>query len=212
MAGAGEVAPAIPAEAGSVRARQHRRKDRTGDQVLPVLVHGDASIAGQGVVMETLNLAQTRGYGTGGTVHIIINNQIGFTTSDARDARSTLYCSDVVKMLEAPIFHVNGDDPEAVCFVTGIALDYRMKYHKDVVIDLVCYRRLGHNEQDEPMVTQPLMYRRIHSHPTPRKVYADRLIAEGVIGESEADGMVASYRDALDRGHHTNKTILSELM
>jgi 2-oxoglutarate dehydrogenase E1 component len=198
-----------PVVEGSVRARQHRRKDRTGDQVLPVLVHGDASIAGQGVVMETLNLAQTRGYGTGGTVHIIINNQIGFTTSDTRDARSTLYCSDVVKMLEAPIFHVNGDDPEAVCFVTEIALDYRMNFHKDVVVDLVCYRRLGHNEQDEPMVTQPLMYRRIHSHPTPRKVYADRLIAEGVIGESEADAMIATYREALDRGYHTNKTILS---
>jgi 2-oxoglutarate dehydrogenase E1 component len=198
-----------PVVEGSVRARQHRRKDRTGDQVLPVLVHGDASIAGQGVVMETLNLAQTRGYGTGGTVHIIINNQIGFTTSDVRDARSTLYCSDVVKMLEAPIFHVNGDDPEAVCFVTEIALDYRMRFHKDVVVDLVCYRRLGHNEQDEPMVTQPLMYRRIHSHPTPRKVYADRLTAEGVVTEAEADAMVAAYREALDRGSHTNKSILS---
>jgi len=198
-----------PVVEGSVRARQHRRKDRTGDQVLPVLVHGDASIAGQGVVMETLNLAQTRGYGTGGTVHIIINNQIGFTTSDTRDARSTLYCSDVIKMLEAPIFHVNGDDPEAVCFVTEIALDYRMKYHKDVVVDLVCYRRLGHNEQDEPMVTQPLMYRKIHSHPTPRKVYADRLAAEAVVSEGEADAMIATYREALDRGYHTNKTILS---
>ena len=198
-----------PVVEGSVRARQHRRKDRTGDQVLPVQVHGDASIAGQGVVMETLNLAQTRGYGTGGTVHIIINNQIGFTTSDTRDARSTLYCSDVVKMLEAPIFHVNGDDPEAVCFVSEIALDFRMKFHKDVVVDLVCYRRLGHNEQDEPMVTQPLMYRRIHSHPTPRKVYADRLVAEGVLGDTEPDALVAIYREALDRGYHTNKTILA---
>ena len=198
-----------PVVEGSVRARQHRRRDHTGDQVLPVQVHGDASIAGQGVVMETLNLAQTRGYGTGGTVHIIINNQIGFTTSDARDARSTLYCSDVTKMLEAPIFHVNGDDPEAVCFVTEIALDFRMKFHKDVVVDLVCYRRLGHNEQDEPMVTQPLMYRRIHSHPTPRKVYAERLAAEGVIGTDEADATVAAYRAALDRGYHTNKTILA---
>ena len=128
--------------------------------------------------METLNLAQTRGYGTGGTVHIVVNNQIGFTTSDLRDARSTLYCTDVAKMLEVPIFHVNGDDPEAVCLVTEIALDYRMKFHKDVVIDLVCYRRLGHNEQDEPMVTQPLMYKthRASCRRT-RKLYADRLAA-----------------------------------
>ena len=146
-----------PVVEGSVRARQHRRRDFKGDQVLPVLIHGDASFAGQGVVMETLNLAQTRGYGTGGTVHIVVNNQIGFTTSDPRDTRSTLYCTDVAKMLEVPIFHVNGDDPDAVCLVTEIALDYRMKFHRDVVVDLVCYRRLGHNEQDEPMVTQPLM-------------------------------------------------------
>ncbi|MCE2998891.1 MAG: 2-oxoglutarate dehydrogenase E1 component, partial [Betaproteobacteria bacterium] len=198
-----------PVVEGSVRARQHRRKDHTGAQVLPVLIHGDAAFAGQGVIQETLNLAETRGFGTGGTVHIIINNQIGFTTSDRRDARSTLYCSDVVKMLEVPIFHVNGDDPEAICFATEIALEYRMKFRKDVVIDLVCYRRLGHNEQDEPMVTQPLMYSRIHSHPTPRKVYAERLIAEGVLTESDADKMVSEFRDALDRGYHTNQTILS---
>jgi 2-oxoglutarate dehydrogenase E1 component len=198
-----------PVVEGSVRARQHRRRDKTGDQVLPVQIHGDAAYSGQGVVMETLNLAQTRGYGTGGTVHIIINNQIGFTTSDTRDARSTLYCSDVSKMLEVPIFHVNGDDPEAVCYVTELALDYRKQFHKDVVVDLVCYRRLGHNEQDEPMVTQPLMYKKIHAHPTTRKVYADRLAAEGVISEADADGMVNSYRTALDGGYHTNSTILS---
>ena len=199
-----------PVVEGSVRARQHRRKDRDGSQVLPVLIHGDASMAGQGVVMETLNLAQTRGYNTGGTVHIVINNQIGFTTSDPRDARSTLYCSDVVKMLEVPIFHVNGDDPEALCFVTQIALDYRMAFKKDVVIDIVCYRRLGHNEQDEPMVTQPLMYHRIHAHPTPRKVYAERLAADQVLSAEEADEMVNGYRNALDRGYHTNKTILAD--
>ncbi|MBM3344727.1 MAG: 2-oxoglutarate dehydrogenase E1 component [Betaproteobacteria bacterium] len=198
-----------PVVEGSVRARQHRRKDTTGDQVLPVVIHGDASMAGQGVVMETFNLAETRGYGTGGTVHIVINNQIGFTTSDPRDARSTLYCSDVAKMLEVPIFHVNGDDPEAVCFVTEIALDYRMKFHKDVVIDLVCYRRLGHNEQDEPLVTQPLMYKKIHMHPTSRKVYADRLAREDVLSEAEADVMVNTGRDALDHGYHTNQTILA---
>ncbi len=198
-----------PVVEGSVRARQHRRRDKSGSQVLPVLIHGDASYAGQGVVMETLNLAQTRGFGTGGTVHIIINNQIGFTTSDLRDARSTLYCSDVSKMLEVPIFHVNGDDPEAVCFATEIALDYRMKFAKDVVIDLVCYRRLGHNEQDEPMVTQPLMYKRIHQHPTPRKIYGERLAAAGVLSDADAEDMVKTYRNALDGGFHTNKTILS---
>jgi len=198
-----------PVVEGSVRARQHRRRDKSGSQVLPVLIHGDASYAGQGVVMETLNLAQTRGFGTGGTVHIIINNQIGFTTSDLRDARSTLYCSDVSKMLEVPIFHVNGDDPEAVCLATEIALDYRMKFSKDVVIDLVCYRRLGHNEQDEPMVTQPLMYKRIHQHPTPRKIYGERLAKEGAITDADGEEMVKTYRSALDGGFHTNKTILS---
>jgi 2-oxoglutarate dehydrogenase E1 component len=198
-----------PVVEGSVRARQHRRRDLTGDQVLPVLIHGDASFSGQGIIQETLNLAQTRGYGTGGTVHIVVNNQIGFTTSDPRDARSTIYCTDVAKMLEVPIFHVNGDDPEAVCLVTEIALDYRMQFHRDVVIDLVCYRRLGHNEQDEPMVTQPLMYKRITKLPTTRRLYADRLEREGVITAGEADEMIATFRKALDGGYHTNKTILS---
>ncbi len=198
-----------PVVEGSVRARQHRRRDFQGDQVLPVLIHGDAAFAGQGVTQETLNLAQTRGYGVGGTLHVVVNNQIGFTTSDPRDSRSTLYCTDVVKMLEVPIFHVNGDDPEAVALATEIALDFRMKFHKDAVVDIVCYRRLGHNEQDEPMVTQPLMYRSIHSHPTPRKVYADRLEKAGVIAAGEADAMVKTYRDALDGGYHTNQTVLS---
>jgi 2-oxoglutarate dehydrogenase E1 component len=197
-----------PVVEGSVRARQHRRKDLTGDQVLPVLIHGDASFAGQGVIQETLNLAQTRGYGTGGTVHIVVNNQIGFTTSDPRDARSTLYCTDVAKMLEVPIIHVNGDDPEAVCLVTEIALDYRMQFHRDVVVDVVCYRRLGHNEQDEPMVTQPLMYKRIAKLPTTRKLYADKLVREGVVTEADAEELIATFRKALDGGYHTNKTIL----
>src|SRR2546428_4741804 len=144
-----------PVVEGSVRARQRRRDDKTGDQVMPVLLHGDAAFAAQGVVMETLNLSGTRGFGTGGTVHLIINNQIGFTTSDPRDTRSTIYCTDVAKMVEAPIFHVNGDDPEAVLFITQLALDFRQKFHKDVVIDIVFFRKLGHNEQDEPSITQP---------------------------------------------------------
>jgi len=198
-----------PVVEGSVRARQHRRKDRVGKEVLPVLIHGDAAFAGQGVVMETLNLSQTRGYGTGGTVHIVVNNQIGFTTSDPRDSRSTLYCTDVVKMIEAPIFHVNGDDPEAAIMAIEIALDYRTKFKKDVVVDLVCFRKLGHNEQDEPMVTQPLMYKIINAHPGTRKLYVDKLAAQGVIGADDADQMMTSYRQALEAGYHTNKTILS---
>jgi 2-oxoglutarate dehydrogenase E1 component len=198
-----------PVVEGSVRARQHRRGDREGAHVLPVLLHGDAAFAAQGVVMETLNLSQTRGYGTGGTVHVVINNQIGFTTSDPRDTRSTLYCTDVAKMVEAPIFHVNGDDPEAVVMVTEIALDFRMQFKKDVVVDLVCFRRLGHNEQDEPMVTQPLMYKKISKHLGTRRIYADKLAQENVISQSDAETMVKTYRQAMDAGYHTNKTILS---
>jgi len=198
-----------PVVEGSVRARQHRRKDVLGKEVLPILLHGDAAFAGQGVVMETLNLSQTRGYGTGGTVHIIINNQIGFTTSDERDVRSTQYCTDIAKMIDAPVFHVNGDDPEAVAFVTEIAIDYRMEFSKDVVIDLVCYRRLGHNEQDEPMVTQPWMYSLVRQHPGARQIYAENLVSQKVISNADADQMVSDFRAALDGGFHTNKTILS---
>ena len=175
-----------PVVEGSVRARQERRGDREGDEVLPVLVHGDAAFAGQGVVMETLNLAQTRGYGTGGTVHIVINNQIGFTTSDPRDTRSTIYCSDVVKMIEAPVFHVNGDDPEAVVFLTRLAMDYRQEFNQDVVLDIVCFRRLGHNEQDTPAVTQPLMYKKIGAHAGTRKLYADKLVTQGTVASRSA--------------------------
>ncbi|SDH80524.1 2-oxoglutarate dehydrogenase E1 component [Nitrosomonas sp. Nm132] len=197
-----------PVVEGSVLARQHRLHDKNGELVIPILLHGDAAFSGQGVVMETLNLSQTRGYGTGGTVHIIINNQIGFTTSDPRDSRSTLYCTDVAKMIEAPIFHVNGDDPEAVVMVTEIALDFRMQFHKDVVIDLVCFRKQGHNEQDEPMVTQPSMYRIINKHPGTRKFYADKLEAAGIIEVTETEAMVKAYYDAMDAGHNPNKTIL----
>jgi len=198
-----------PVVEGSVRARQHRRRDRDGRQVLPVVIHGDAAFAGQGVVMETLNLSQTRGYRTGGTVHIIVNNQIGFTTSDTRDVRSTLYCTDVVKMVEAPVFHVNGDDPEAVVLATEIALDFRAQFQKDVVVDLVCFRRHGHNEQDDPAVTQPLMYKLVAQHPGTRKLYADKLVEQGVIQPDDPEQMIAGYRAALDGGYHTNKTILS---
>ncbi|HZQ61203.1 MAG TPA: 2-oxoglutarate dehydrogenase E1 component [Casimicrobiaceae bacterium] len=198
-----------PVVEGSVRARQRRRNDAKGDQVLPVLIHGDAAIAGQGVVQECLNMAQTRGYYTGGTVHIVINNQIGFTTSDPRDTRGTLYCTDVAKMVEAPILHVNADDPEVCLLAVELAMEYRAQWHKDVFIDLVCFRRLGHNEADEPMVTQPLMYKKINQHPGTRKLYADRLAALGVIKPEEADEMIATYRAAMDKGLHTNKTILS---
>lgn len=199
-----------PVVEGSVRARQQRRGDRTGDQVVPVLLHGDAAFAGQGVVMETLALANTRGYGTGGTIHFVINNQIGFTTSDPRDSRSTLYCTDIAKMVDAPIFHVNGDDPEAVIFVLQAALDFRMQFKKDVVIDMVCFRKLGHNEADDPFVTQPMMYKKIGQHPGTRKNYADRLVTEGVIGANEADEMIQAYRAALDRGEHVEQTRLSD--
>jgi 2-oxoglutarate dehydrogenase E1 component len=185
---------------GSARARQERRGDTVGDKVLPVQIHGDASFAGQGVIMETLQLSQARGFYTGGTVHIIINNQIGFTTSEPHDARSTLYCSDVAKMIEAPILHVNADDPEAVCFVTRFALDYRMKFHKDVLIDLVCYRRHGHNEADEPAATQPLMYQIIRKKPTVRQLYADKLAEEGILSAADAAAMMEQYRSGLDEG------------
>ena len=194
---------------GSVRARQHRRGDAKGDQVLPVLIHGDAAVAGQGILQEVLNMAQTRGYYTGGTVHLVVNNQIGFTTSDPRDTRGTLYCTDIAKMVEAPIFHVNGDDPEACLLAVDLAMDYRQQFHKDVFIDLVCFRRLGHNEADEPMVTQPLMYKKINQHPGTRKLYADALVADGVITAAEAEAMIADYRAAMDKGTHTNKTVLS---
>jgi 2-oxoglutarate dehydrogenase E1 component len=191
------VAPVVQ---GSVRARQDRRHDRHGRQVLPVVMHGDAAFAGQGVVMETFNMALLRGYSTRGTVHIVINNQIGFTTSLSQDARSTLYCTDVARMVNAPIFHVNGDDPEAVMFVTQIALDYRMTFHKDVVIDLVCYRRHGHSEADEPTVTQPIMYRRIHETPTTRARYARRLVEQGAIDPPLPAELQATYVRTLDAG------------
>ena len=197
-----------PVVEGSVRARQHRRNDHEGKEVLPMLIHGDAAFAGQGVVMETLALSQTRGFKTGGTVHIVVNNQVGFTTSDTRDTRSSLYCTDIAKMIEAPVFHVNADDPESVLLVGRIAFDYRMTFGRDVVIDMVCFRKLGHNEQDEPFVTQPLMYKKIAQHPGTRKLYADRLAADGTTDVGHGDDLVTNIRARLDAGKSTNTKIL----
>ena len=198
-----------PVVEGSVKARMDRRGDKEGSQVLPVLVHGDAAFAGQGVVMETLALAQTRGYYTGGTVHLVINNQIGFTTSDPRDSRSTLYCSDVVKMIEAPVLHVNADDPDAVVWCTQLAMDYRQQFKKDVVVDIICFRKLGHNEQDTPALTQPLMYKKIAQHPGTRKLFGDRLVAQGVLPAEGPDEMVKAFRAAMDAGKHTVDPVLT---
>jgi 2-oxoglutarate dehydrogenase E1 component len=189
-----------PVVEGSVRARQQRSGDDAGNQVVPVLIHGDAAFAGQGVVMETFNMSQSRGFSTKGTVHIVVDNQIGFTTSHQHDARSTQYCTDIAKMVDAPIFHVNGDDPDAVIHVTRIALDYRMHFHKDVVIDLVCYRRQGHSEADEPTVTQPVMYRAIRGRPTPRELYTQKLVKEGLIDEALPGELLDAYRARLDEG------------
>ena len=188
-----------PVVEGSVRARQDRRKDEDKNRVLPVLIHGDAAFAGQGVVMETLNMSNTRGFSTGGTIHVIVNNQIGFTTRNPLDARSTPYCTEIAKMVQAPIFHVNGDDPEAVMYAVELAHRYRMHFHKDVVIDIICYRRLGHNEADEPAITQPSMYRVIRALPTTRERYANKLIAEGT-SPRPRESQEADYRNALDEG------------
>jgi len=197
-----------PVVEGSVRSRMDRRGDPKGSQVLPVLVHGDAAFGGQGVNQETLALAQTRGYSTGGTVHIIINNQIGFTTSDPRDMRSSVFCTDIVKMVEAPVLHVNGDDPEAVVLATQLAVEYRMEFGQDVVVDITCYRKLGHNEQDTPSLTQPLMYKKIATHPGTRKLYAERLTSQG-LGDQLGDDMVKAYRAALDAGKNTSDPVLT---
>ena len=199
-----------PVVEGSVRARQSRRQDAEGKQVLPIIVHGDAAFAGQGVVMETFQMSQTRAYKTGGTVHIIINNQVGFTTSRQDDARSTEYCTDVARMVQAPIFHVNADDPEAVLFVTQLALDFRYEFQKDVVIDLVCYRRRGHNETDEPSATQPLMYSTIKKHKTTRALYAAHLAEVGVMSQKDSDDLNANYRNTLDTGEHVVKSLVKE--
>ena len=200
-----------PVVEGSVRARQRRMTDRTTNDVLPVLVHGDSAFAGQGVVMETFNMCKTRGYKTGGTIHIIVNNQIGFTTSNPRDMRSSLYCTEVARMVQAPIFHVNGDDPEACVFIAEIAVKYRETFKQDVVIDMICYRRYGHNEADEPAVTQPLMYQAIRKHPRLVDLHAQRLIDEGFTTREKIDEMIADYRRALDEGGAVALNVISGL-
>ncbi len=197
-----------PVVEGSVKARQDRAGKNGIQTVIPVLIHGDAAFSGQGIVMETLNMSQTRAFSTGGTVHIVINNQIGFTTSHPQDARSTLYCTDVASMIQAPVFHVNGDDPEAVLFVTKLAIDYRMTFNKDVVIDLICYRRLGHNEADEPATTQPVMYKKIRKHKTTRKIYAEKLISEGIITPEQSVEMEQGYQKRLDEGQIVSRPAL----
>lgn len=199
-----------PVVEGSVRARQDRREDGEGDKVLPINVHGDAAFAGQGVVMETFQMSQTRGYKTGGTVHIVINNQVGFTTSHPEDARSTEYCTDIAKMVQAPIFHVNGDDADAVLHATQVAIDYRQQFHKDVVIDLVCYRRRGHNEADEPSGTQPMMYQKIKTHKSSRELYAERLVQESLLSEEQAKELVETYREDLLAGNHVANALVKE--
>lgn len=199
-----------PVVEGSVRARQDRRNDSTGKTVVPISIHGDAAFAGQGVVMETFQMSQTRAYRTGGTVHIVINNQVGFTTNRQEDSRSTEYATDVAKIIQAPIFHVNGDDPEAVLFVTQLALDYRYEFGRDVVIDMVCYRRRGHNETDEPSGTQPLMYSIINKLKTTRTLYSERLVSESVVSQEQSDKMVVENREDLDNARHVAKSLVLE--
>ena len=200
-----------PVVAGSVRARQDRRLDKNRNQVLPILIHGDAAFAGQGVVMETFQLSQTRGYSTGGTVHIIINNQIGFTTSDPLDSRSSLYCTDVAKTVQAPIFHVNADDPEAVVFVAKLALDFRMEFKKDVIIDMVCFRRHGHSEADEPAATQPIMYQKIRAHPGARALFSEKLAATGLVTQEQLTEIATKYVDSLESNQAVAGTLATNV-
>ena len=199
-----------PVVEGSVRARQDRRGDTERKQVLPILLHGDAAFSGQGVVTETLNLSETRGYRTGGTVHVVVNNQIGFTTSDPLDSRSTLYCTDVAKLVQAPIFHVNGNDAESVVFVAKLALDFRLRFRKDVVVDMICFRRYGHNEADEPLATQPMMYKKIREQPGPRKFYGDRLVAEGVVEPGEPEAISERYLAALEANRVVSRPLVED--
>ena len=200
-----------PVVEGSSRSRMRRLHDlENKNKVLPIVLHGDAAFTGQGVVMETFNFSQSPGYCTGGTVHIVINNQIGFTTSNPQDARSTDYCTDIAKMVEAPILHVNGDDPEAVVFVIQLAFAFRMRFKRDVVVDLICYRRHGHNEADEPAITQPMMYQRIKQIQPLRELYAAQLVQEKLVTAEEVQTWNDAYRDALDRGESVVASLLTD--
>jgi len=205
---------ANPVVEGSVKARQIARDDEVGSRVVPILIHGDAAFAGQGVVMETMQLSHAQGYSTGGTLHIIVNNQIGFTTPNpieaepGRESRTSRYCTDLAKMVEAPVFHVNGDDPEAVVFVTRMAMDFRNEFHKDVIVDICCYRRWGHNEADEPSVTSPMMYEAVKKHPTPMTLYAKKLAEEGAVANGDAEALVKAYREGLDKGENIARITL----
>ena len=196
-----------PVVIGSVRARQDRIKDKDRSKVIPVLLHGDASFSGQGVVMESLQMSQTRGFYVGGTIHVIVNNQIGFTTSNVNDSRSTDYSSDVAKMIQAPVIHVNGDDPEMVVNAVKIACKYRDKFKKDIVIDLFCYRSRGHNEADDPSATQPLMYKKISEHPSVLKQYEENLISIGILSKEKAKDIKVSYRKSLEGGKTVAKNL-----
>ena len=189
-----------PVVLGKVRAKQRQLGNTERDKVMGLLLHGDAAFAGQGLVPESLELSELKGYRTGGTVHFIVNNQIGFTTSPAQ-SRSSPYCSDVAKTIQAPILHVNGDDPEAVVHAARIAIEFRQKFKKDVVVDMFCYRRHGHNEGDEPAFTQPLMYKKIAEHPTTRAIYADKLVKEGVVQAGEPAAMVKSFENTLEQAY-----------
>ncbi len=201
----------VPVMMGSVRARQERPKTPQQDYAIAVMLHGDASVSGEGVVMEALSMSQTRAYGIGGAIHIVLDNQIGFTTSEAQDARSSYYCTDIAKMIDAPVFHVNGDDPEAVIAAIQCAFDYRMAFHKDCFIDLVCYRRHGHQEADDPVPTQPLMYKKIKAHPTTQAYYAQQLIEQSICTAAEVEQWIDEYRALLDQGHQVVETIPADL-
>ena len=198
-----------PVVLGSVRARQDRLNDKERSKVIPVLLHGDASFSGQGVVMESLQMSQTRGFNVGGTIHIVVNNQIGFTTSNKRDSRSTDYSTDVAKIIQAPVIHVNGDDPEMVIKAVIVATKYRKEFNKDVVIDLFCYRRRGHNEADDPSATQPVMYKKIKDHPSVLTQYEDKLIREGLISSDQTAAVRSEYRKSLESGVSVAKNLAS---